>query len=68
MQIDHVEKIRTKAQAHKDRHPTFDLERFMAWVQANKQSWHRWASGRSIAQLNKSRRSAAAISRMCRDD
>ena len=48
--------IREKAKAHQERYKSFDLARFMRWVESKPFSWQLAATSQSISALNRQKR------------
>ena len=61
--MDPITIIRQKAQQHQERYKSFDLGRFMRWVERQIFSWQLAATSQSISTLNRQKRyeSCAAI-------
>jgi uncharacterized protein (DUF3820 family) len=59
--------IEERAAEHKRRYPTFNLERFLEYLY-EKPGRKQWAKNKTIAELNKRRKSIDSILRMCEND
>jgi len=54
-----IEIIRTKAEQHHQRYPTFDLAVFLRWIGRQTRDWQEWAATQTIAALSRQRRCEA---------